>query len=95
MKQYLYIKAILPGLLACFALESGDVARAQCAPSYHCGSRMNFHLQHDHRTLAWASPPMQSRIPYFNPNAAFQYHQCFDTGHYVVCYPYPTPSQAY
>jgi hypothetical protein len=95
MKKYRYVKAVLAGLLACFLLENGDVARAQGAPSYCCGSRANFHPQHDHRTFAWEPPPVQLRIPYFNPNAAAWRHQCFDTGHYVVCYPYPAPSYQY
>jgi hypothetical protein len=98
MKELFYTKAVLLGFVAGFLLENGDVASAQCAPSYYCGPRTDFYPRyypHDHRPFAWALPPGQLRIPYFNPIAAFRYHRCFDTGHYVVCYPYPAPSYRY
>jgi hypothetical protein len=88
IKECFYTKAVLLGLVACILLENGDAASARYAPSYYRGPRTNLYPRyypHDHRTFAWP-------LTYFNPNAAFWYHRCFDTGHYVVCYPYPAPS---
>ena len=84
MKQYSYTKAVLL-FGAFFFLENGGVAVAQCPLGIYCGSHTNIiqrYYSHDYPTFT---------APHFTPRGAFGYQQCFDTGVYVTCFPYPPP----
>lgn len=73
-------------------------ALAQCRLGYYCGPGTNSYPRYypqGRPTYIRPLPPVQPRLPYLNPNAAFRYQKCYQSGRYVSCYPYPPPNYRY
>lgn len=93
-----YIRIIGVSFAIFFVFGYSHAAKAQCAPGYYCGPGTSYYPHYYPRgypAYVRPLPPVQPRLPYLNPNAAFRYQKCFQNGPYVSCYPYPPPSYRY
>jgi|SRR6266498_312843 len=98
MKAFDHINAVTMGIAVCLLLGNTDIASAQCRPGFYCGRGTNFYPQYYPRgypNYIRPLPPVQPRLPYLNPNAAFRYQKCYQSGPNVSCYPYPAPNYRY